>query len=60
MEEKYSCDACDFLSTQKESLGKYKQSVHEGKKYPCDTCDFLTTQKGNLRTHNKSVHEGKK
>ena len=29
--KKYPCNAGDFLSRQKQSLGKHKQSVHEEK-----------------------------
>ena len=42
---KYPCDVCDFLATQKGSLRKHKQSVHEGNIYPCDACDFLVKTK---------------
>ena len=41
MKEKYPCDTYDFLLTQKESLGKHKQAVLEGKKYPYDVCNFF-------------------
>ena len=59
MKEKYPCDAYDFLLTQKESLGKHKQAVLEGKKYPCDACNFFVSHKVIIGIHIQTVHEGK-
>ena len=59
MKEKYPCDAYDFLLTQKESLGKHKQAVLEGKKYPCDACNFCVSQKVIIGIHIQIVHERK-
>ena len=41
MKGKYSCDACDFLSTQKERLGKYKQSGMKGRNIHAIHVTFL-------------------
>ena len=41
-ENKYLCDVCEFLATQKGSLRKHKKSVLEGKKYVMDVIFFVS------------------
>ena len=54
------CNICDANFSQKGSLNKHIESVHEGKKpYKYTVCDSNFSTKQNLNRHNKSVHKGK-
>ena len=52
--------ACDYQLTQKASIIKHQQSVHEGRKFLCGSCDYQASSRGNLSTHQQSVHEGRR
>jgi len=61
----YSCEQCNYKSTQKNSLKIHRQalhtkSIHEVVKYYCDQCDYQTTRQGHLNRHQQGVHEGLK
>ena len=54
----YSCNHCDFSSSQLRYLKVHKESKHEGVRYRCDQCDFSASYLRNLKEHKKSKHEG--
>jgi len=55
---RYECERCDYKATQKGSLRKHQENIHEGVRHECDKCDYKATNKDNLRAHHKSVHGG--
>ena len=56
--QKYECGQCHMTFTQRGSVLRHKQSVHDGVKYACDQCEYKATQPSHLTTHIKSQHEG--
>ena len=60
------CSKCDTKFTQKTSLKRHVETVHEeslkqkGTKPICTLCNKALATNSSLRTHTKSVHEGKR
>ena len=60
------CSNCDAKFTQRTSLKRHVETVHEeslkqkGTKPICTLCNKAFTTNSSLRTHTKSVHEGKR
>jgi len=54
----HACPHCDYQATQKGTLKRHIQSVHDGIKYPCLHCDYQATQEGSLKRHIQNVHDG--
>ena len=48
---KYSCEYCEYKSSQKGDLKIHKKSIHDGVKYSYEYCDCKATEKGNLQRH---------
>ena len=57
---KYECEVCQKKYSDKTSLDRHKQSVHEGVTYACDQCDYQAARQYNLTLHIQSKHEGVK
>ena len=55
---KYECEVCQKKYSDKTSLDRHKQSVHEGVTYACDQCDYQAARQYNLTLHIQSKHEG--
>ena len=56
----YECEVCQKKYSDKTSLDRHKQSVHEGVTYACDQCDYQAARQYNLTLHIQSKHEGVK
>ena len=56
-EIKFPCNQCPSNFTQKGSLKKHIQSVHEGVKHQCNLCQYKATLKGDLKKQIKFVHK---
>ena len=67
--QKYPCDKCDYIATQKSSLVRHKQTQHEGirqmhqqqpdgKQHPCDQCPSTFSQLCSLNRHKTAKHSG--
>ena len=55
------CSICDSTFSQKSTLKRHMESVHENKKpYKCLICDYSCSQKRYLKTHMEAVHENMK
>ena len=54
---KYPCDKCGKQFSQKSSLKRHIQSLHERVKYSCDNCNKEFTLKDALKKHIQSIHE---
>ena len=55
----FKCFDCNKLFSDKFSLKKHVQSVHEGKKlYKCSSCDMRFVSKWSKKEHFRIVHEG--
>ena len=57
---KYTCNQCNYQTTEKSNLTKHIVSLHEGGKYACKQCGHQATSQYYLTAHIKSVHEGAK
>ena len=56
--EKYSCERCEFKTTQKPRLTLHIEVHHEGLRFGCDQCDYVALRKDKLRDHILAIHEG--
>ena len=56
--DKYPCNQCQYEATQKSSLIRHIQSIHEGLRYNCNQCNYTAKLKDILRIHIKSKHLG--
>lgn len=56
--KKYSCDICDKLLTNSQSLTNHIKAIHEGVNFGCKSCPKIFSTAGILRNHTKIVHEG--
>ena len=59
-EGSFNCGQCESTFTQKASLIRHIQSMHEGVKYACNQCDYQVSTQTHLRNHIMSKHEGVK
>ena len=50
------CKDCHLSFSQKASLKRHIQGIHEGVKYPCDECELKFTQAYNAQIHMFKVH----
>ena len=66
-DQKYACDQCEYVATQKSSLSRHKMTIHEGirpqkpqngKMFDCDLCGFQLTQLTSLKRHKLTKHSG--
>jgi len=55
---KFSCEKCEFQTSQKLRLTRHIYSTHEVVVYDCEECDFSTKRKGHLKNHRESKHQG--
>ena len=61
MKKTFPCPECPLAFSQKVSLNKHIEIVHEGKKpHVCSVCLTAFSTKGNLKNHIEMVHEGKR
>ena len=55
------CSICDYNTSDKGSLKKQVEAVHQGKKpHKCSMCDYSVSTKPDLKKHIRAVHQGKK
>ena len=54
----FSCDACEFTTTQTANLKRHKDSVHHRIRYPCDQCHYSASQSAHLKRHKEARHQG--
>ena len=55
--KKYSCNQCDYATSDKCHLKTHINSVHLGlRPFKCDTCESTFTQQSHLNYHRKSIH----
>ena len=66
LEEQYSCDECDFVTTRRLNLVKHYESSHnirlKGDKkldaiHSCDHCEYVSARKDHLRNHALKIHK---
>ena len=55
---RFNCDQCKRKFTQKNSLTRHIENIHEGLKYPCHHCDHESKSQGSLTVHIQLKHEG--
>lgn len=57
-EKPFTCDSCDYSTSDHNSLRRHK-SRHSGeKKYKCMHCDYACIQSSTYKTHLKTKHPG--
>ena len=52
----YSCDKCEYGTTQRDHLKIHIETSHEEVVYSCDQCDLKTKLMEHLKTHIESIH----
>jgi DNA-directed RNA polymerase subunit RPC12/RpoP len=57
---KYTCHECKSQFTEKGSLAKHKQAIHQGQKKSCRECDFQANSMGTILQHQQAIHDGQK
>ena len=58
LEAEFTCNKCDFQTSQKFNLKRHDEMKHQGIKYPCDGCDYKASSKDNLKRHGLRKHTG--
>ena len=48
---RYSCDQCDYKTTNKEEINRHVRVTHAETRYPCNHCQYKTTKKEELMNH---------
>lgn len=55
--EKYECDQCHKIFTQRADVRKHKKTVHEkARDFHCSECSLSFGERGNLNKHVRSIH----
>ena len=55
--ETYSCDQCDFKSTDKDAFVNKHKKIHSLKIIKCEYCEYTTNQIKHMRSHKQKHHE---
>ena len=53
----YSCDLCDYTTSQKHSLKIRMYLIHEEEYHSGNMCDYKSTKKHLLKQHGNAIHE---
>ena len=58
IDEKYSCEYCEYKAKENRSLKLHIKTKHEGLTYHCEMCDYEAAYSSQVKSHKLDKHDG--
>ena len=58
IDEKYSCEYCEYKAKENRSLKLHIKTKHEGLTYHCEMCDYKAAYSSQVKSHKLDKHDG--